>query len=85
MEEKQKLSYQDKQRRLFIEQKKTLDLFLERGAISKAQHDKSLGDLIEKMNITDLPQEISSDDEKIDAVARKLLEEHKEAFRELAR
>ena len=85
MEEKQKLSYQDKQRRLFIEQKKTLDLFLERGAISKAQHDKSLGDLIEKMNITDLPQEILSDDEKIDAVARKLLEEHKEAFRELAR
>ena len=85
MEEKQKLSYQDKQRRLFIEQKKTLDLFLERGAISKAQHDKSLEDLIEKMNITDLPQEILSDDEKIDAVARKLLEEHKEAFRELAR
>lgn len=79
------LTYKEKNLRLFFEQKKTLDLFLERGAISKAQHDKSLGDLIEKMNITDLPQEILSDDEKIDAVARKLLEEHKEAFRELAR
>ena len=79
------LTYKEKNLRLFFEQKKTLDLFLERGAISKAQHDKSLGDLIEKMNITDLPQEILSDDEKIDAVARKWLEEHKEAFRELAR
>ena len=79
------LTYKEKNLRLFFEQKKTLDLFLERGAISKAQHDKSLGDLIEKMNITDLPQEILSDDEKIDAVAGKLLEEHKEAFRELAR
>ena len=79
------LTYEEKNLRLFFEQKKTLDLFLERGAISKAQHDKSLGDLIEKMNITDLPQEILSDDEKIDAVARKWLEEHKEAFRELAR
>ena len=28
-----------------------LDLFLEKGAISRAQHDKSLGDLREKMHI----------------------------------
>ena len=28
-------------------------LFLERNAISKAQYDKSLGDLIEKMGIED--------------------------------
>ena len=38
---------------LFLRQKRTLDLFLERNAISKAQYDKSLGDLIEKMGIKD--------------------------------
>ena len=31
--------------------KKMLDEFLEKGAISKAQHDKSLHDLTEKMRI----------------------------------
>lgn len=36
---------------LFLRQKHTLDLFLERNAISKAQYDKSLGDLIEKMGM----------------------------------
>jgi hypothetical protein len=36
---------------LFLRQKRTPDLFLERNAISKAQYDKSLGDLIEKMEI----------------------------------
>ena len=42
------LSYEEKNRQLFLRQKKTLDMFLERGAISQAQHDKSLHDLIEK-------------------------------------
>ena len=51
MENKQELSYQEKKKRLFFEQKNTLDLFLERGAISKAQYDKSLGDLTEKMGM----------------------------------
>ncbi len=37
---------------LFLRQKRTLDLFLERNAISKAQYDKSLGDLIEKMGMS---------------------------------
>ena len=36
---------------LFLKQKHTLDLFLERGAISKAQYDKSLGDMRDKMGI----------------------------------
>ena len=36
---------------LFLNQKKTLDLFLERGAISQAQYDKSIGDLREKMGV----------------------------------
>ena len=45
------LSYEEKNRLLFLRQKKTLDQFLERGAISQAQHDKSLHDLIEKMGM----------------------------------
>ena len=45
------LSYEEKNNQLFLSQKKTLDMFLERGAISKEQHDKSLHDLIEKMGI----------------------------------
>ena len=36
---------------LFRRQKDLLDTFLEHGAISRAQYDKSLGDLIVKMGI----------------------------------
>ena len=45
------LSPKEKKIQLFLNQKKTLDLFLERGAISQAQYDKSLGDLREKMGV----------------------------------
>ena len=45
------LTYAEKNKHLFLKQEQTLDMFLERGAISKAQHDKSLHDLIEKMGI----------------------------------
>lgn len=45
------LNYEEKNRLLFQHQKKTLDMFLERGAISQAQHDKSLHDLVEKMGM----------------------------------
>ena len=44
----------EKKRQLFLNQKRTLDLFLERGAISKAQYDKSLGDLVRLMGMEDL-------------------------------
>lgn len=43
------LSYEEKNHQLFLKQKALLDGFLEHGAISKTQHDKSLHDLIEKM------------------------------------
>ena len=43
------LSHEEKNQRLLFRQKELLDMFLERGAISQAQHDKSLHDLIEKM------------------------------------
>ena len=51
------LSYKEKNRQLFLHQKQTLDLFLVRGAISRAQYDKSLHDLTIKMGMGDLPKE----------------------------
>ena len=42
---------ENKKRQLFLAQKKTLDLFLEKGAISQTQYNKSLGDLREKMGV----------------------------------
>lgn len=47
----EKLSPEEKKKQLFLKQKKLLDTFLERNAISKAQYDKSLGDLRYKMKI----------------------------------
>jgi len=37
--------------KLFQSQKQTLDTFLERGAISRAQYDKSLKELKQKMGL----------------------------------
>lgn len=45
------LTPEEKKRDLYFRQKHTLDLFLEKNAITKAQYDKSLGDLTRKMNI----------------------------------
>ena len=47
----EQMSREEKYQQLFLKQKNTLDLFLERNAISKEQYDKSLGDLIEKMGM----------------------------------
>ena len=49
----EKLSPAEKKKQLYIKQKQLLDLFLEKNAISKAQFDKSLGDLTEKMGMQD--------------------------------
>ena len=48
------LSPAEKKLELFRRQKDLLDTFLATGAISQAQHDKSLNCLIEKMNIDSL-------------------------------
>lgn len=45
------LSYEEKNKVLFLSQKRTLDQFLERGAISQEQHDKSLHDLTKKFEM----------------------------------
>lgn len=47
----EQMTPEEKKKQLFLNQKRTLDLFLERNAISKAQYDKSLGDLIDKMGM----------------------------------
>ena len=40
-----------------VDQKQTLDLFLERGAISQEQYDISLGELTKKLGMTDTKDE----------------------------
>ena len=46
-----KMSPEEKKKQLYLRQKNTLDLFLERHAIDQKQYDKCLYDLIEKMKI----------------------------------
>lgn len=43
------LTIQEKNHQLYLRQKGMLDMFLEHGAISQEQHDKSLHDLMVKM------------------------------------
>lgn len=45
------LTYEEKNRMLFFRQKRLLDMFLERNAISKDQYKKSLHDITVKMGI----------------------------------
>ena len=42
---------EEKKKQLFLRQKETLDTFLENGAITREQYDKSLGDLIRLMGM----------------------------------
>ena len=45
------MTAEEKKRDLYLRQKQLLDTFLEHGAISRAQYDKSLGDLTVKMGM----------------------------------
>ena len=47
--DRQTLPPEEKKRQLYLRQKALLDQLLKTGAISQAQHDKSLGDLTKKM------------------------------------
>ncbi len=51
------LTPEEKKIDLYFRQKRTLNLFLERNAINKAQYDKSLGDLTEKMGMQEILKE----------------------------
>ena len=46
------MTHEEKNRLLYQRQKELLDTFLEKNAISKEQHDKSLRDLTEKMGMS---------------------------------
>ena len=50
-------THEEKNKVLYERQRALLDEFLEHGAISNAQHDKSLHDLTEKMEIFDVVDE----------------------------
>ncbi len=52
----------EKKKVLFLEQKKTLDTFLKTGAISRLQYDKSYGDLVKKMGMESVAEELSQGD-----------------------
>ena len=49
--------HEERKKELFRNQKQLLDTFLEHDAISRAQYDKSLGDLIVKMGIKEEQEE----------------------------
>ena len=54
-----------KKKELFLEQKKTLDTFLKTGAISQLQYDKSYGDLVKKMGMESVAEEIEQNEIRI--------------------
>ena len=47
----EQMTAEEKKRDLYLRQKQLLDTFLEHGAISRAQYDKSMGDLTVKMGM----------------------------------
>ena len=49
--EQGQMTAKEKKHDLYLRQKQLLDTFLEHGAISRAQYDKSLGDLTVKMGM----------------------------------
>ena len=52
----------EKKKELFLKQKETLDTFLKTGAISQLQYDKSYGDLVKKMGMESVAEELSQGD-----------------------
>lgn len=50
----------NKKKELFLNQKKTLDIFLANGALTKAQYDKSYGDLVRLMGMEEVAAEFES-------------------------
>ena len=51
--EEERVNRAEQLKKLYLDQKMTLDIFLANGAITKAQYDKSLGDLTKKMGMED--------------------------------
>ena len=53
------MAQDEKKIELYLKQKKMLEEFLERGAITQAQFDKSFGDLTEKMGMDEYAGKVS--------------------------
>ena len=51
LERYREIESEEKKRALFLHQKETLDTFLAHGTITRAQYEKSYGDLVKKMGI----------------------------------
>lgn len=51
-------AHDEKKKQLFLEQKRTLDIFLANGAITQAQYNKSYGDLVVLMGMQDVAKEL---------------------------
>ena len=58
------LTPEEKKIDLFVRQKHTLDLFLERNAISQEQYNKSLGDMKESMGVESFLNRGDNNDDK---------------------
>ena len=52
--EEEPVSREEARKQLYLRQKHLLEQFLQTGAISREQFEKSLGDLTEKMGMQDL-------------------------------
>ena len=50
----------EKKKALFLEQKKTLEIFLSNGAITQAQYNKSYGDLVKLMGMEEVARELDN-------------------------
>ena len=50
------MTYEEKNQEMYRRQKRLLAMFLERGAISKKDYDKSLHDMTEKMGLAALTE-----------------------------
>lgn len=57
----------EKKKELFLNQKKTLDTFIKTGAITKAQYNKSYGDLVRLMRMEEIAKELSEEQEGVSA------------------
>lgn len=53
-----KLSPEEKKKQLYLKQKRMLEQFFERNAISKEQFEKSLYDMTQKMGMTEIEESL---------------------------
>lgn len=58
------MSVDEKKKALFLEQKRTLDIFLSNGAINEAQYNKSYGDLVRLMGMETVAKELEGEEKE---------------------